>query len=115
MSLINRLPVAHAIIDKEPHLFRPGFRSWLNVSGWAIYTAFEYEALRVARRREHWAANTIVEWMRHETMLRDEADAEFKISDQWTSSMARLFARLNPAHAEFFEYRERANGVVALP
>jgi hypothetical protein len=105
---------AAAIVAGNLVYFRPGFGEWL-ASNWPLYERFETEALKIAKRREHYGANTIIEYLRHETMLAD-TDAEWKMNDAWTSSLARLFAMLNPSHDRLFEFRERKrDGVVLAP
>ncbi len=114
MIAVSREHLAHVFVQTKTTAFRPGFGAWL-AENWAIYRAFEVEGQVVASTgRRHYSANTIVEYLRHQTLLRD-ASSEFKFNDRWTSSMARLFAMMNPAHAELFEFRERAGGVVKTP
>jgi hypothetical protein len=111
----QRLIDASAMIKKHPECFRPKFDAWLLGSNWDIYAAFEYHSLGVHQRgRKHYAANTIIEYLRHSSFLED-SDSEFKISDQWTSSIARLFVMLNPQCAHLFEFRENPYGVVKMP
>lgn len=71
-----------------------------------IYAAFEREALRVvARGRQHYSARTIIEVLRHESLLA-EAGGAWKLNDWHTPYLARLFALLNPSHSNLFEFRE---------
>lgn len=103
---------AYAIILRFPGQFRKGFDDWLwdNVS---VQRAFEAEALAVAAtKRTHYSAYTIVEYLRHHTMLRSTND-EFKVNQAWTSSMARLFAHMNPPQSELLKFRNRIGAVVA--
>ena len=37
---------------------------------------------------------------------------EFKLDQHWSSSMARMFAHMHPAHASLFEFRVRKGAVV---
>lgn len=107
----GRPKTALCFIAAKPDYFRDDFADWLR-ENWALYTAFERQALRVYKLgRKHYGANTIIEYMRHSTMLKDK-DAEFKLNDKWTSSIARLFAMMNPLCADLFEFRERQGGVV---
>ncbi len=104
------------VIRRNPSVFRDDFGGWLNESGWSIWKRFEAQALAIGKKRDHWSAYTIIEYLRHETALRDASDAEFKLNQRWTSSVARLFAVLHPELGDLFEFRERmSNGVVALP
>lgn len=111
---LDRLDLALQAVETCPHLYRQDFSAWLR-DNWAIYRAFEREALIVRERgRSHYGANTIIEYLRHQTVLADAA-AEWKIDDRWTSSIARLFAALNPSCVDFFQFRERMGGVVKAP
>ena len=69
-----------------------------------IYEAFEREALSVAKRREHYSAKTIVEFLRHHTMI-TEKEGEWKINNYATSGLARHFAKRHPIHASLFKFR----------
>ena len=106
----SRLHTALIFIAFKPDAFRPEFHTWLS-DNFFLYEAFEREANRVATRRAHWSANTVIEYLRHETMLRD-VSSEWKLDDRWVSSIARLYALMNPGHRDLFEYRTRKDGVV---
>lgn len=109
---VTPLDRAYTIIVQAPDQFRDGFYVWLK-ENWDLYRNFEREGLRVLDRgREHYSAHRIIEYMRHDTMLRGVED-DFKINEAWTSSMARLFAHLNPRGANLFEFRVRKGGIVA--
>lgn len=84
--------------------FRPDFIPYLR-ENLHVYFAFEREALRIAARRTHYSARTIVEVLRHNSALQ-EVGGDWKLSDWWTPHLARLFALLNPQHAQLFEFRE---------
>lgn len=108
---LGRPHTAMTFIATKPTLFRPGFAPWL-AENWGLYLAFEREAnLVAATGRKHWSANTIIEYLRHETALRDNS-SEFKFNDRWISSIARLYPLMNPGRGELFEYRTRHDGVV---
>lgn len=111
---ISFMPRAIAEVEAHPDYFRPEFGEWLR-GNWPLYERFEREALAVARRRQHYGANTIIEYLRHQTALADDG-GEWKLNDRWTSSIARLFAVLNPSYGQLFEFRERKrDGVVLAP
>jgi hypothetical protein len=84
--------------------FRPDFIPYLR-DNLHVYAAFEREALRIAARRTHYSARTIVEVLRHNSALQEHG-SEWKLSDWWTPHLARLFALMNPQHAGLFEFRE---------
>ena len=69
-----------------------------------IYQAFEREALAIARKRPRYSARTIVEFLRHHTLI-TEKDGEWKINDHATPHLARLFAKNHPMFAHLFEFR----------
>lgn len=70
-----------------------------------IYQAFEREARRVlARGYTHYSSKTIVEVLRHHSALQEVGSA-WKLNNDFTAYWARLFALLNPANANLFEFR----------
>ena len=87
--------------------YPPGFFRWIATSdGHKIWKAFEEKALFAARRRSHYSAKAIVEVIRWETVLRD--GSEFKISNNWTSGMARLWMHTyGDLYPKFFDIRDR--------
>ncbi len=92
------------LVKAQPTLFRPEFDAWL-AANWLLWRRFEAEALKIARRRQHWSARTIIEYLRHETGLRE--DGEFKVNNNAAPDCARLFAMLYPMYAKLFEFRGR--------
>lgn len=84
-----------------------GFPVWLDLN-WHIWERFRVEADAIrARGRAHYAARTIAEYLRHQTMLREAADFEFKLNNNNVPDLARLYMTLNPAAAGFFHLRGR--------
>lgn len=83
-----------------------GFLDWIEANA-HVYDAFEREALSVAQRRDRYSARTIVEFLRHHSLLA-QTDAAWKLDNDMTPGLARLFAILNPTHRNLFSYRERA-------
>ena len=95
-----------------PSQFRTGFADWLydNVD---IAQAFEAEALAVAATgRKRYSAYTIIEYLRHWTFLR-EASSEFKLDQNWGSSLARLFIHMHPDLSGFMPHKNERRGRVA--
>src|SRR5205814_1218767 len=82
-----------------------GFATWI-VDNAHVYDAFEREALSVAQRRDRYSARTIIEFLRHHTLLA-EAGEGWKLDNDMAPGLARLFAILNPKHKGLFEFRER--------
>lgn len=70
-----------------------------------VYSAFEAEAKKIISRGfKRYSARTIIEVLRHHSALA-EASGSFKLNDWHTPYLARLFAILNPASANLFEFR----------
>ncbi|MEY2680653.1 MAG: hypothetical protein RL661_884 [Pseudomonadota bacterium] len=80
------------------------FTDWL-AENFPIWERFEQEALTIARSgREHYSAYTIREYIRHETLLREKG-TDFKLTNNVTPSLARLFALANPEFAGLFTFK----------
>lgn len=92
------------IMAKHAGQFSDGFQAWL-IANWSIYLEFERQAHRVvAQKRKHYSARTIVEYIRHETLLA-ESGGEFKINNNIVADLARLYGIRNPISVDLFEYR----------
>jgi hypothetical protein len=79
------------------------FRNWVKAHP-EIYRAFAGKAREMARKRKRYSARAIIHVIRWETDLR-ETDVTFKINNNWTPYLARLFMDLNPEYTGFFELR----------
>lgn len=96
--------IALQFVARWPDRFRADFSAWLSAN-WAIWLAFRAQADRVyASGRRHYSARTIVEWLRHETALR-ESGVTFKLDGNMVPDMARLYLCFHPERAGFFELR----------
>lgn len=94
------------IVTSQPWRYRADFARWVSIN-WLIWERFAAEADRVYDSgRRHYSARTIVEFIRHETALR-EVDSDLKINNNWTPSMSRLYLTLHPERAALFELREK--------
>ena len=92
------------VAQQHADQFTPVFLAYLP-ENLHVYQAFEREALRViAHGCEHYSARTIIEVLRHNSALA-ESGGPWKLNDWHTPYLARLFALVNPAHAELFEFR----------
>lgn len=80
------------------------FESWI-AQNQHIYKAFEREALLIAQKRQRYSARTIIEFLRHHSILK-EASGEWKINDHCIPHLARLFIRNHPKHTGLFEFRK---------
>lgn len=72
-----------------------------------VFNAFEREALSiVARGWKHYSARTILHYLRHHSALAEVDGEGWKLNNNVSPYLARLFALIHPAHAELFEFRE---------
>lgn len=72
-----------------------------------VYRAFEKEALLIhAKGRVHYSAYTIIQVLRHHSSLRENG-GEWKISNNHTPCLSRLFKLLNPQAANLFTTHAR--------
>src|SRR5208282_1880173 len=100
----ERAHMAFLMIDTYPEKFRSVFRSWLRMN-WRVWVRFEAEANKIwARGRTHYSARTIIEYLRHETALREE-EGSFKLNDWYTKDMGLLYIKLHPERNSLFEFR----------
>lgn len=87
--------------------FQPEFYAWLK-SNLELWERFEQEANKAfLRGRKHYSARTIIHYLRHETALREAPEAEWKINNNVSPDLARLWLLLNPERDGFFELRGR--------
>lgn len=90
-------------IEQHPSLFRQS-ADWFKIN-WPIVQAFEQTALAIiGKGREHYSARTIVEVLRHHSVLNDTSTA-FKINDHAAPDLARAFVVMHPQHLDMWEYR----------
>lgn len=74
-----------------------------------IWEAFEAEALKViARGHERYSSKTILEFLRHHSLLQENSGSPWKLNNDHTPYLARLFAMVHPQHAGLFTYRSVA-------
>ena len=95
--------IALSIIQKNPEPFQRGFDEWLEENH-HIYQDFERRALEVSRRRNHYSARTIVEVMRHDSVIA-ETSGKFKLGNRFIPDLGRLFMLKNPVHTGMFDLR----------
>jgi hypothetical protein len=95
-----------SFVRARPELFLDGFAVWLERNP-AIWARFKQEADRIRRRRSHYSARTLVEFIRHETAL-TEADGAFKVNNNAARDLARLYMATTPGAEKFFETRDYA-------
>jgi hypothetical protein len=72
-----------------------------------VYEAFEREALTIARRGwKHYSARTILHVLRHHSAVAEVNGEGWKLNNNISPYLARLFVLMNPLHAGLFEFRE---------
>jgi hypothetical protein len=90
-------------VRSRPDVYRDGFAIWLERNP-SIWSRFRSEADRVRRRRSHYSARAIIHYIRHETALADDGD-EFKVNNNASRDLARLYMETTPGASGFFETR----------
>lgn len=88
--------------------FSPAFILWLR-DNQKVWEAFEAEALKViARGHQHYSSKTIMEFLRHHSMISESAESPWKLNNNLTPYLSRLFALIHPEFAGLFSYRSVA-------
>ena len=83
-------------------VYRPGFYIWLR-DNYVIWQRFAYECEKVrSTGRQHYSARTVIEYIRHETALREAG--EVKLNNNAAPSMARLYMAAYSC-PDFFQLR----------
>lgn len=102
-----------SVIAANSGLFHDDFAAWIT-ENWELWVRFDAEATKVRRRGfKHYSARTIVHFMRHETAL-SQAGGEWKINNNVSPDLARLYVILHPQAGYFFEFREMKSKAVNL-
>jgi hypothetical protein len=92
------------VLNAHPGLFQVGFDEWL-IEQWHVWREFRRQADRVwDLGRRHYGARTITEWMRHHTTIAETGGA-WKINNNLSPDLARLYGEMFPERREFFWYR----------
>lgn len=103
----SSLEVARAKALLHPSMFRDDFVEWLDAN-FPVFEYFEECALKTRDAGfKHYSARTIVEVMRHRTNIREIGDGTWKLNNNRTPDMAKLYMLLHPDQQGFFELRER--------
>jgi hypothetical protein len=77
------------------------------IEGLVLADRFFYEAHKVANHRDHYSARTIVEVLRHNSVLED-GDKTFKINDHIIPLLSRISMQMFPALNGLFETRSKS-------
>ena len=93
------------IAHEHKEQFSDEFLNWLPENA-HIWIAFEQEAYEVIKAGfKHYSARTIIHVLRHHSALSERGLDGWKLNNNISPYLARLFAILNPTHADLFEYR----------
>jgi hypothetical protein len=92
------------IVRRNEIKFRSDFAEWMADNG-HVYDAFSAAANKVwSAGWRHYSARTIMKVIRHRSNVR-EIRGEFKIDNNRTPDIARLYLLLNPQHPGLFTLR----------
>ncbi len=80
------------------------FLKWLpaNIHVWDAFVAETFKIIE--RGYDHYSARTIVHVLRHHSAI-EEKDGEYKINNNYSPYLGRLFDLIYPQNAGLFEYR----------
>jgi hypothetical protein len=88
------------------------FKAWL-AENWLLWGEFVSLALLVKKRgRTRWSADALCHVLRWQREIRDNSDVTFKVNNNHTSKLARLFNGC--AGERFFETRRLHMGAEVL-
>jgi hypothetical protein len=94
-----------ALARSLPGQFPPRFTAWL-ADNLQVWQAFQAEALKVvANGFQHYSARTILHFLRHHTALQEQGGEGWKLNNDHSPYLARLFHCVYPQHGELFELR----------
>lgn len=89
--------------------FREDFIAWLR-DNLHIWRAFENHANTLyLRGKRHRSARGIVHYLREDTALREVPGGEWKINNNVSPDLARLWLLIYPERAGFFELRSNVD------
>ena len=94
--------LARAAINSE---IPKSFVEWMRDNE-HIWQGFEREAYKVIQHGfQHYSARTIVHYMRHHTNIVENSPIGFKINNNWSPYLGRLFEIAHPEHKDLFAKR----------
>ncbi len=101
---VERLRMAILLINQSETPYRRDFPSYL-ADNFHVFKAFERETDKIWNRgRRHYSGRTIIEVLRHESALADD-DHQFKLNNNWTPDLCRLYMQFHPERVDIFETR----------
>lgn len=102
--MIN-LPLPLVLAAEHAEQFTPQFLDWLPCN-LAIYDQFCAETFKViACGFRHYSSRTILHVIRHHSALEERSDSGWKINNNHSPYLARLFDLHHPQHAGLFSHR----------
>jgi len=97
-------PQRNALMHARALGLPPKFCDWLELN-WAIWFEFVKLADKMRiRGREHYSARAVLHVLRWERALRDTTQDDFKINNDKSAKLARLYNAMN--RVDFFLTRE---------
>ncbi len=101
---VEQLRMAMLLINQSQTPYRRDFLGYLE-DNFHVFKAFEREADKIWNRgRRHYSGRTIIEVLRHESALADDGH-EFKLNNNWTPDLCRLYMQFHPERVDIFETR----------
>jgi len=92
-----------AFVRTNPKLFSEDVE-WFKLN-WHVVQAFETVTLGLIKQgRKHYSSRTILEVLRHESLLRGSED-NFKLNNNHAPDLARAFVVCHLEYIDFWEYR----------
>jgi hypothetical protein len=81
------------------------FLVWLG-DNWHVWQAFVEETFAVIESgHRRYSARTVVEYIRHKTHVKENSGSGFKLNNNHTPYLGRLFAMIYPEYADIFSFR----------
>lgn len=101
---MNRVAILFAADANSKH-FTDDFLDWLPQNT-AIFDAFATETLKVISLGfTHYSARTILHVIRHHSALTEKGDSGWKVNNNHSPYLGRLFEFVYPQHAGIFNHR----------
>jgi hypothetical protein len=95
----------HKLMADNREQFSDEFLDWLPKNE-HVWKAFVKETDKVIRAGfKHYSARTIIHVLRHHSAIKEKG-GEWKISNNSSPYLARLFALAHPKHAAIFKYKQ---------
>ena len=93
------------IADAHSDLFTREFLDWLPTN-LPIFEAFSNEAVKVIDSGfTHYSARTILHVIRHHSALSERSDSGWKVNNNHSPYLGRLFELVHPRHTGIFAHR----------